>query len=222
MNEVEVLYSDNHLLAVNKPADLLTQPSGTDRDSLEARAKAWVQKEFNKPGAVFLHAAHRIDSPVSGVVLFARTSKALSRLNESIRNGQMHKTYLALVSPVPKQAQAKLEHYLVHGDHEAIVVAKGTHGAQCARLSYRIVKVVGDVALLEVDLETGRYHQIRAQLSAIGSPIVNDRRYGGREIASGKAIGLHHHRMQIPHPVGGAPVIVVADMPTTGIWRPFA
>ena len=215
---VEVLFSDNHLLALNKPAELLTQPSGTDRDSLEAQGKLWVQKACNKPGNVFLHAAHRIDFPVSGIVLFARTSKALSRLNESIRNGHMHKTYLALVSPPPKAAEGQLEHYLLHGDHEALVVGKDTPRAQRARLRYRTIAKMDKVAMLEVLLETGRYHQIRAQLSAVGSPILNDTRYGGVVCPGVRGIGLHHHRLEIPHPVGGAPVVIVTPPPKDGVW----
>lgn len=216
---IDVLFIDNHLVALNKPAELLTQPSGTDRDSLEDQAKRWVQTQAGKPGNVFLHAIHRLDFPVSGVVLFARTSKALARLNQTIREGKMHKTYLALVSPPPKIPEARLVHYLLHDDHAARVVSQKTPKAQLAKLHYRTLAVQGAQALLEVDLETGRYHQIRAQLAAVGAPIVNDQRYGGKPWAKGPGIGLHHSRLEIQHPIGAAPLVILAPTPT--YWPTF-
>lgn len=213
---VEVLYSDHHLLALNKPADLLTQPSGTDSDSLEEQAKAWVRAQSGKTGKirnVFLHAVHRLDRPVSGIVLFARSSKALSRLNQAMREGKMGKVYLALVSPPPQASEAQLTHYLVHDDHAARVVSQQTPKAQLAKLYYRTLAVSGSQALLEIHLETGRYHQIRVQLSAIGAPVVNDRRYGGKVWPGHPGIGLHHSRLELLHPVGGATVVIVAPAP---------
>lgn len=213
---ITVLYEDNHLLAVNKPADLLTQPSGTERDSLEARAKDWIKKREHKPGAVYLHAVHRLDGPVSGIVLFARTSKALSRLNSAIRERATRKTYLALVSPPPPDTQEKvLEHYLLHEDQCAKIVSKDTPKAQLARLHYRVQSKTSTYAMLEVYPETGRYHQIRAQLAAHGSPIVNDKRYKGQTIAGGpkQGIGLHHQRLELEHPVTHERLVIQAPLP---------
>jgi 23S rRNA pseudouridine1911/1915/1917 synthase len=209
---VDVLYIDHHLLALNKPAGLLTQPSGTARSSLETDAKAWIKEHENKPGNVYLHAVHRLDAPVSGIVLFARSSKALSRLNQAIRERSTHKTYLALVSRPPKQEEQTLEHFLVQDHQLAKVVTKNTPGALSARLSYRVLKRIGTLTLLELHPETGRYHQIRAQLSAIGCPILGDRRYGG-EPWPNPGIALHHSRLELLHPVGQQPLIIDASLP---------
>ena len=166
-----ILYADNHLLAVNKPAGMLTQDSGTGLRNMEDWAREWVRVAKNKSGAVFLNAVHRIDKGVSGVVLFARTSKALSRLNEDIRKRNCRKIYHALVEKSPDQPVGELVHWLTHEHHRAEVCSEGDAGAQKAVLRYRALKMMGGLSLLEVDLETGRYHQIRAQLSAIGCPI---------------------------------------------------
>ena len=168
---LEIIHADNHLLAVNKPAGLVTQPSVLHADSLETRAKAWVKTEFGKPGRVFLEAAHRLDRPVSGVVVFARTSKALSRLNEAMRCSAPHKTYLALVEGRPPETSDTLIHFLRHDEFRATVVVAGEKGAREARLRYRTLRPAGSWTLLEIELLTGRYHQIRAQLGALGCPV---------------------------------------------------
>lgn len=210
---IEVLYEDNHLLAVNKPAALLTQPSGTDRDSLEDQAKAWIKTRGGKPGNVFLHAVHRLDYPVSGIVLFAKTSKALSRLNSAIRERETHKTYVALVSQMPADAEGTLEHALIREDQTSCVVDKATPNAQLARLHYRVVGTKGQFVILEIHPETGRYHQIRCQLAAIGSPILGDTRYGGNGWWLGEGIALHHQRLELEHPVTHVPLVIEAPLP---------
>lgn len=197
-----IIYVDNHLLCLDKPAGLLTQPSGTERDSLEAQGKAWLKEEFHKPGAVFLEAVHRIDAPVCGIVLFARTSKALSRLNESVRNGACSKDYRALVSGVPRVQSATLEDWLLHDEHCARIVPKGTAGAHSATLRYEVLEIRGNgTSLLAVHLETGRYHQIRAQLAHAGYPIVGDSKYGSRLPYQAGCIALQHYCLKAPHPV---------------------
>ena len=197
-----IVYVDNHLLCLDKPGGLLTQPSGTDRDSLEAWGKAWVKEEYHKPGAVFLEAVHRIDTPVCGLVLFARTSKALSRLNEAIRNGECTKEYRALVAGVPKAPQAELRNWLTHDDHLARIVPKGTPNAHLATLQYELLeRRPNKTSLLKVLLGSGRYHQIRVQLSHAGFPIAGDSKYGAKLAYREGCIALQHYRLTVPHPI---------------------
>lgn len=213
MQQVEILYEDNHLLAVNKPAGLLTQPSGTSQVSLEALCKVWIKEKYQKPGNVFLEAAHRLDKPVSGVVLFARTSKALPRLHALLRERKASKIYLALVERPPDPPEGILEHALLHEEHQARVVPTGTPQAQLARLRYKLIRKAKQGYLLEIELETGRYHQIRAQLAAIGLPIIGDSRYGSNKSLSVDQIALHHLRLEITHPVTQAQLQLVAPAP---------
>lgn len=212
---LDVIFEDNHMLVVNKPAGVLTQPSGTEQESLEAIAKQWLKEKYQKPGNVFLEAVHRIDKPVSGIVLFARTSKGLSRLNASLRDKKSQKVYLALVEGVPQAQSGILEHYLVHDDFQARVVLKQDPQGKLARLHYKILERQGNQTLIEIILDTGRYHQIRAQLAAIGCPICGDARYGAsitfsdsfrsaaRQAMQPGKIALHHWRLSIPHPITG-------------------
>jgi 23S rRNA pseudouridine1911/1915/1917 synthase len=215
----DILYVDNHLLALNKPAGLVTQPSGVHEDSLESRAKAWVKQTYAKPGDVFLEAIHRIDRPVSGVVLFARTSKALSRLNESVRERDLRKVYWAVVEGCPAPARGRLEHWLVHDSHHARVVPAGTPEARLATLDYAVVKSEGGQALVEVLLHTGRYHQIRVQLAHAGWPIVGDGRYGARTALPGAVIALHHREFTVVHPVKREALTFTAPRPDAEPWR---
>ena len=205
VNELDrlILYADNHLLAVNKPAGLLSQDSGIDKA---------------KPGAVFLNAVHRIDRAVSGIVLFARTSKALSRLNEDIRKRNCRKIYHALVEGVPGKASDTLVHWLSHEHHRAEICCEGDTGAQRAVLRYQSLRRAGGMSLLEVDLETGRYHQIRAQLSAIGTPIAGDEKYGAKRQAEDGSIGLHHRQLEIVHPTLKMPLALEAPYPEDSAW----
>lgn len=200
---IKVIYEDNHLLVLNKPSGLLTQPTKLNSDSLETRAKKWLKKKYRKKGNVFLEAIHRIDRPTSGIVVFAKTSKALSRLMAAIRAKKTQKRYQAWVEGVPHPSKATLEHYLVHDDYRATVVSKNTRGSKLARLHYRVIRKEKNKALLEIDLETGRYHQIRAQLSQIGYPIIGDTKYGSKTKRKDKSIALNHSSMSIPHPTQG-------------------
>ncbi|MBN2785202.1 MAG: RNA pseudouridine synthase [Pontiellaceae bacterium] len=213
-----VLFADNHLLAVNKPAGLLSQDSGTGLRNLEDWAREWVRVDKGKPGAVFLNAVHRIDRGVSGVVLFARTSKALTRLNEDVRNRNCRKIYHALVEQSPERSAGKLIHWLSHEHHRANLCREGDKGAQRAVLSYRVIKPVGPLSLMEVDLETGRYHQIRAQLSAIGCPIAGDEKYGASQNVQTGEIALHHRRLEIVHPTLKKPFVIEAPYSDDSLW----
>ena len=202
MPDVDVLYVDNHLLVLNKPVGLLTQPSGTSQDNLEDRAKAWIKAEYHKPGAVFLEAVHRIDRPVAGVVLFARTSKALSRLNEAMRQGDCEKIYLALVSGTLPGKDGALKDWLLHGRHRAKVVPADTPGAKAAVLNYTVLRHNGGRSLLRIVLGSGRYHQIRAQLAHAACPIIGDHKYGSPERwLNPDSIALQHATLRISHPV---------------------
>jgi 23S rRNA pseudouridine1911/1915/1917 synthase len=213
-----ILFADNHLLAVNKPAGLLSQDSGTGLRNMEDWAREWVRTDKNKPGAVFLNAVHRIDKAVSGVVLFARTSKALSRLNEDIRKRNCRKIYHALVEGFPQKPSDKLMHWLSHEHHRAEVCRESDQGAQRAVLRYETLKRVDDMTLLEIDLETGRYHQIRAQLSALGNPIAGDQKYGAQQKSENGQIALHHRRLEVAHPTLKEPVIIEAPYPSGSPW----
>ena len=178
----------------------MTQPSGTEQENLESSARRMAQEKYGKPGNVFLEAVHRLDKPVSGIVVFARTSKALSRLQASMRAKESRKIYHALVEKVPNPSEGTLEHYLVHDDYHAAVADKSAPNAKLARLLYRHLGQRGKYQLLEIELDTGRYHQIRVQLAAAGCPIIGDEKYGGIAWA-GSSIALHHFRMQFPHPI---------------------
>lgn len=214
-NDLDVLYVDNHLLVVNKPAGILTQPSGTEQDSLERWARDWVKKTYQKPGNVFLGAAHRLDKPVSGVVVFGRTSKALSRLNTFIREKQTKKIYRALVEGCPSSPFGLLEHFIIHEEFRAHIVHKDYPNAKLARLTYRLISQHGSKALLEIELETGRYHQIRLQLSSIGCPIIGDRKYGSKIPFEGEGIALHHFWLRIPHPISRELLSFKAPLPAS-------
>lgn len=214
---MNILYVDNHILVVVKPAGLATQPSLDNEDSLELQAKAWIKKEYQKPGAVYLHAVHRLDKPVSGLVLFARTSKALSRLNASMRSKEFTKKYTALVEGNIKADEGTLEHFLVHGDRKAFVASQGSPEAKLCKLHYKVLKRFVKATLLEIDLDTGRYHQIRAQFAAMGHPIVGDAKYGARPTRLAvKGIALHQGEMSFPHPVTKEEKTLACPLP----WKP--
>ena len=173
-----------------------------------------MRVEKGKPGRAFLQAAHRIDRPVSGVVLFARTSKALSRLHQAIRDRACQKIYHALVENSPQQSAMTLEHWMLHEHRKGVICKQGTPNAKQAILRYKILRNLPQSTLLEIYLETGRYHQIRAQLAAIGSPIIGDTRYGSNAPPlAPSAIALHHFRLEIEHPVRREPLQIEAPEP---------
>lgn len=207
-----LICEDNHLLVVNKPAGMLTQPDDTGQPSMEELAKQWLKVKYNKPGNVFIGTVHRLDKPVSGVVIFAKTSKALSRLNASMRAKMTHKLYYAIVEGTLPENEGILENHLVHDDYRAQIVSKLDPKGKLARLKYRRIEERGAGTLVEVQLETGRYHQIRAQFANIGCPICGDTKYGSKIPFHGR-LALHHARLQIPHPISGLTCTFEAPLP---------
>ncbi len=218
-----ILYEDNHLFAVNKPAGMLTQPSPVETESLETWAKGYIRESRGKPGEVWLEAVHRLDRQVSGAVLFACTSKAASRLSAAMRDRDVGKFYFAITDAVPNGiAEGSLENYLRHGSHEASVVSESRSGAKLARLHYRLTRQIGKLYLFEIQLETGRYHQIRAQFAYAGSPILGDLRYGSRKALDNEAVALHHRELTIVHPTLRTPLVIQAPFPTAAPWTHLA
>lgn len=218
----DILFEDNHLIAVNKPSGVLVQGDQTGDRSLSEEVKDYIKKKYDKPGAVFLGVIHRIDRPVSGVVLFARTSKALSRMNELFRSRAVQKTYLSVVEGAPKQKQDTLVHWLKKNEevNRVTIFKKETLDAQRCELSYRLISKSEQTSLIEVLPVTGRPHQIRAQLSAIGNPIVGDVKYGATQ-GFDQAIGLHAKKLEFIHPVTKGQMTIEAPLPKNLIWQPF-
>jgi 23S rRNA pseudouridine1911/1915/1917 synthase len=204
---MEVIFCDNHILVVSKPSGLSTQPHPGSDHNLTDQAKAWAKKEYNKPGNVFLEPIHRLDKPVSGLVLFARTSKALSRLQDMMRQCQIGKTYFAWVEGFPPNLTGALENYLVHDEHKARVVNSSHPKGKFARLSYVLLEKKPDRSLVEINLETGRYHQIRVQFSAIGCPVLGDAKYGSSFPSNEGKISLRHGQLKLNHPITKEPLV---------------
>ena len=213
---MKIIYYDNHLLIVLKPAGISTQPHEETKDNLLDQAKAWLKKQFQKSGNVFLEAVHRLDKPVSGLVLFARTSKSLSRLQEMMRQHKIEKTYFAWVEGALPQERGTLEHYLFHDEYRARVVAPSHPQSKCARLHYLQIDVRHnhpEKSLVEIHLETGRYHQIRAQFAHIGCPVVGDLKYGSIIPWKKEEIALHHGRLKFLHPVTKSELCFESNIP---------
>ena len=216
VDDLDVLYEDNHLLAVRKPAGLLVQGDATGDETLLDLARAYLKRKYAKPGNVYVGLVHRLDRPVSGVVLLARTSKAASRLSAQFRAGTPVKRYLAVVEGrLPDTAGELVAHLAAHGDDQGVTRAAATpfDGSREARLRYRVVGVAADRSLVNVDLLTGRRHQIRAQFALAGHPVWGDQKYGSRHALVGR-IALHAERLEVTHPTSGQPVVLVAEAPT--------
>ena len=213
---MEILYEDNHIIAVNKTCNEIVQGDKTGDTPLSEIVKAYIKDKYNKPGEVFLGVTHRIDRPTSGVVLFARTSKALARLNEMFKSHeQIQKTYWAIVQGEPKQPEARLENWLVKNEaqNKSYITKPGAKEAKQAVLSYKTLAKGDHYTLLEVNLETGRHHQIRCQLAAIGCPIKGDLKYGAKRSNPDGGICLHARQIAFIHPVKKEPVTIVAPVP---------
>ncbi|MES2621688.1 MAG: RluA family pseudouridine synthase [Bacteroidota bacterium] len=223
LSESDILFEDNHLIAVNKPGGVLVQPDKTDGESLEVLMKEFIKAKYNKPGEVFLGVCHRIDRPVSGVVLLARTSKALVRMNEMFKSKEMKKTYWAVVEKKPEKLEGTLVHWLKKNETKNIsrVWDKEVPGSLRCELHYKWLKSIDNYHLLEIDLMTGRHHQIRTQLSAIGCPIKGDVKYFAKRGNRNGSIHLHARKVAFVHPVKKEPVEITAPVPEDNVWKAF-
>lgn len=213
-NDLNVLYLDNHLIAVCKSTGILTQADGSGSESLMDQVKKWIKVEFNKPGNVFLGLIHRLDRNVSGVVLFARTSKAASRLSEQFREKTTQKIYRTIVEGKPNPKQASLSHHLrKEKSLKSTVFKRPGKDTQLAELEFTTLENYENSSLLEVKLNTGRFHQIRAQLAFIGHPISGDKKYGATTTLPDRQIALYAHRLTFEHPISKEEVCVEAPPP---------
>ncbi len=219
---MEVIYEDNHLIAVNKNGHELVQGDKTGDASLADLLKTWLKEKYAKPGNVFVGVTHRIDRPVTGVVVFAKTSKALARMNELFRTGEIKKTYWAIVRNRPPAIEQELTHWLVRNEkqNKSYVCAPSQKpDARKAVLHYRLLAQSEHYYLLEIDLKTGRHHQIRCQLAAIGCPIRGDLKYGAGRSNPDGSISLHARRVSFVHPVSKQPIDIVAPVPDEPLWK---
>jgi len=219
-----VLYEDNHLLAVNKAAGVLVQGDETGDVPLVELCKKYIKEKYNKPGEVFLGVVHRLDRPVSGVVVLARTSKALERMNELFRDRQTKKIYWAIVRNKPKNETGTLVHWLVKNERNNKVTAftKENKEGQRSELNYRVLKHESDFFLLEVNPITGRPHQIRVQLASMGCVIVGDVKYGYNSPNPDKSICLHARQLTFVHPVKKETISIEAPIPKSEVWNLFS
>lgn len=220
--EEQIIYEDNHILVINKKVGQLVQGDKTGDESLLDTIKNFIKKRDGKPGNVFLGLVHRIDRPTSGLVIYAKTSKALSRLTQMVKNREIKKTYWAVVAKEMISQSQRLVHYLQKNEktNKAIVFTKVTDGAKEAVLTYNVIKSLDNYLLLEIDLETGRHHQIRAQLSKTGIPIKGDLKYGASRSNPDGGIHLHARKLEFIHPVTKENIEIKAPVPQNdAIWR---
>lgn len=216
-----VLYEDNHIIIVNKTCSEIVQGDKTGDKPLSEIVKEYLKEKYNKPGNVFCGVTHRLDRPTSGIVIFAKTSKALSRLNDMFKNKEINKIYWAIVKNVPKQTEATLKHYLVRNEkqNKSYAYDQEKPNSKLAILHYKLTARSDKYNLLEINLETGRHHQIRCQLSKIGCPIKGDLKYGAERSNPDGGISLHARKISFIHPVSKLPVEVTAPVPNDNLWK---
>jgi 23S rRNA pseudouridine1911/1915/1917 synthase len=220
---VEILYEDNHLIAVYKKSSDLAQGDKTGDPSLDTEVRKYIARKYNKPGDVYLGVVHRLDRPVSGVLLYTRTSKSLERLNEIFRTRQVKKVYYAIVKEQPPEEEATIKHFLKKNEkqNKSYVYDNEVKGSKEASLTYRIRGRSERYYLIEVELHTGRHHQIRAQLAKIGCPIKGDLKYGFPRSNEDGSISLFARSLEFIHPVKKEPVTITAHFPEGDIWSHF-
>ena len=220
---MDVIYEDNHIIVVNKTSSEIVQGDKTGDIPLSESLKLWLKEKYGKPGTVFIGVAHRLDRPVSGIVVFAKTSKALTRLNNMFRDGEVKKTYWAIVKSCPKEKEATLTHYLIRNEkqNKSIAYESMKPKSKEATLSYKVIAQSNNYYLLEVDLKTGRHHQIRCQLAKIGSPIKGDLKYGFNRSNPDGGISLHARCISFIHPVSKKIINITAPVPENNLWKTF-
>ena len=218
---MEVIYEDNHIIIVNKQSGEIVQGDKTGDRPLSDLVKDYIKEKYQKPGEVFLGVVHRLDRPVSGLVVFARTSKALTRLNKMFAEGQVHKTYWALVQNSPKEPEGTLEHWLVRNEkqNKSYAYDRERPNAKKAILKYKVIGRTDNYTLVEVQLMTGRHHQIRCQLSTMGCPIKGDLKYGAKRSNPDGSISLQSHRVEFEHPVSHETIAIEAPLPHDPVWQ---
>jgi 23S rRNA pseudouridine1911/1915/1917 synthase len=223
MTAMEILYEDNHLIAINKKASDIVQGDKTGDETLPDRIKAYLKEKYQKPGNVFCGVIHRLDRPTSGVVLFARTSKALERMNKQFRDKETSKTYWVITEGKPNQDKGTLRNYLKKNEkqNKSYVYDQSVQGAKEAVLHYTILASSDNYHLLDIQLETGRHHQIRAQLAAIGCFVKGDVKYGAKRPNKDGSIGLHARKLAFSHPVTSEKIIINAPVPEDALWKYF-
>ncbi len=215
-----VAYEDNHIIIVNKNSSEIVQGDKTGDTPLSDIVKQYLKEEYNKPGNVFVGVTHRLDRPVSGLVIFAKTSKALARLNQMFKNSEVKKTYWAIVKNCPKQQEGELTHYLVRNEkqNKSYAYDKEIKNSKKAVLHYKLLSHSENYYLLEIDLKTGRHHQIRCQLAKIGCPIKGDLKYGFPRSNPDGSISLHARKVSFVHPISKEFIQVEAPVPTDNLW----
>jgi len=220
---LDILFEDNHIIALNKRGSDLTQGDKTGDEALDSKLKEYLRVKYNKPGEAFLGVVHRLDRPVSGAVLYGKTSKALSRLSEMFRKKEIKKTYWAIVKEIPPSEGGELRHYLKKNEKQNKSYAFPTmvKGSKEASLSYRLIGRSDNHYLLEIDLHTGRHHQIRCQLAAVGCPIRGDLKYGFNRSNENGCIDLHARKIEFIHPVTKEPVLILAPVPAGSFTKMF-
>ena len=218
-----VVYEDNHIIVVNKTSSEIVQADKTGDTPLSETVKQYLKEKYQKPGNVFLGVTHRLDRPVSGLVIFAKTSKALTRLNEMFRAGEVKKTYWAVVKNAPKESEGELVHFLVRNEkqNKSYAYDKEVPNSKKAVLDYRLIGRSENYYLLEVDLKTGRHHQIRCQLAKMGCPIKGDLKYGSPRSNPDGSICLHARRVRFVHPVSKELIELKAPLPEGNLWKGF-
>ena len=220
---MKVLYEDNHIIIINKAAGEIVQGDKTGDESLCDTMKAYIKEKYAKPGNVFIGLPHRLDRPVSGIVVFAKTSKALERLNRMFSEGNVKKIYWALTKGIPVPAEAELESWILRNEkmNKSFSYPKEVKGSKRAVLHYRLAAASQNYNLIEVELKTGRHHQIRCQLSSIGCPIKGDLKYGAQRSNPDGSISLHARYIEFTHPVSKELIAITAPLPDDRLWQSF-
>ena len=221
---LQVLFEDNHLIIINKRVGDIAQGDKTGDKPLSDIVKEYIADKYNKPGNVFIGVVHRLDRPTSGIVIFARTSKALERLNKMLREKTIKKTYWAIVKNTPKKEKETLIHYLKKNpkNNKSTAFKTENEGSKKAVLHYQLIQKLDNYALLEIDLETGRHHQIRCQLASIGCPIKGDLKYGFKRSNKDGGIHLHARKIDFIHPVSKEEISIISPLPDDVIWNAVA